>query len=74
MINVYLSMGIISGDDKRTLEEYIDSSNFKQRKSYDEYYVVNKTLDLNLDLRLLMILAESFDIEVHSDQVSIIDR
>ena len=74
MINVYLSMGIISGDDKRTLEEYIDSSNFKQRKSYDEYYVVNKTLDLNLDLGLLMILAESFDIEVHSDQVSIIDR
>lgn len=33
MIKVYLNIGIIEGDDKRVLEEYVDSRNFKQRKA-----------------------------------------
>jgi len=74
MIEVDLNIGIICGDDKRVLEEYVDSSNFKQRKNYDEYYIVNKNVELNLDLGLLMILAETFKVTVCADSVCIEDN
>jgi hypothetical protein len=74
MIEVDLNIGIICGDDKRILEEYVDSSNFKQRENYDEYYIVNKNVKLNLDLGWLMILAETFKVTVYADSVCIEDN
>ena len=71
MTKVYLKFGIICGDDKRVLEEYVDSRNFTQRKAYDEYYIVNNNVEINLDLGLLMILAEQFKIIVGADEVEI---
>ena len=71
MTKVHLKFGIICGDDKRVLEEYVDSRNFTQRKAYDEYYIVNNNVEINLDLGLLMILAEQFKIIVGADEVEI---
>ena len=71
MTKVYLKFSIICGDDKRVLEEYVDSRNFTQRKSYDEYYIVNNNVEINLDLGLLMILAEHFKVTVLADEVEI---
>ena len=73
MTKVYLKFCIICGDDKRELEEYLDSRNFTQHKSYDEYYIVNNNVEINLDLGLLMILAEHFKISVGTDEVEIAD-
>ena len=44
-------LGIIGGDAKRFLEQYIDMRSFEQRKSYDEYYVnaSNDKYMLNID-------------------------
>ena len=74
MIDVHLKFGIIDGESKRVLEEYVDSSNFKQRKSYDEYYIVNHEAKLNLDLGRLMNLAETFKVTVYGDEVCIEDN
>ena len=64
-------LGIIEGDKKRFLEEYVDERCFKQRKSYDEYYVTATTIEANLDLGLLMIIAEKFRVIVCEDAVII---
>ena len=63
------TLGIIEGDQKRFLEEYIDESYFKQRKNYDEYYVRVTTLEVDLDLGLLMVIADMFKVIVCSDSV-----
>lgn len=62
-------LGLISGDEKRVLERYVDSSFFKQRKSYDEYYPEHRPVRMAADLRVLMILAEIFTVEIQSDSV-----
>lgn len=61
------SLGLLSGDDKRALENYVHPSYFRQRKSYDEYYVDVTNLDLDLDLRDLQILADDFKVRILSD-------
>ena len=58
------TLGIIEGDKKRFLAEYLDERCFKQRKSYDEYYVTVSTFEVDLDLGLLMIIAEQFRVVV----------
>lgn len=65
------NLGIISGEQKRALECYVDARAFSQRKSYDEYYVDLINFECVLDLRDLMILAESFEIIVTEDSVII---
>jgi len=59
-------LGIISGESKRLLEDYVDTRLFSQRKSYDEWYVEQYTIpwEADLDLKDLFILSEKFDIRV----------
>lgn len=64
-IKVHLSrLGIISGESKRLLEDYVDTRAFSQRKSYDEWVVDWSDIELDLDLRDLFILYERFDVRV----------
>jgi len=72
--SLVLNIGIIEGDDKRVLENYIDSRVFRQRKSYDEYYIDINGTELDLDIRDLMILAENFLVDVFSDYVELSSR
>ena len=71
MIKLELSLGIIDEDQKRTLEDYIDTRFIRQRKSYSEYYVDINGVTLDLDIKDLMILGEQFKVLVHSDSVTI---
>ena len=59
-----LGLGIISGDQKRSLECYVDSRFFRQRKSYDEYYVDVGEVKFSGGINDLMILAEEFIINI----------
>ncbi len=62
---VHLSrLGIISGESKRLLEDYVDTRCFSQYKSYDEWVVDWSDIELDLDLRDLFILSERFGIRV----------
>ena len=61
---IELQLGIINGDDKRALENYIDSRAFIQRKSFDEYYCDWTNIELDIDLNDLMILAEHCKVKV----------
>ena len=75
MINLDLScLGIISGEQKRALECFIDPRLFAQRKNYDEYILVSKDTSVNIDLRDLTILAEDFKVQVLKDSVKLTDR
>ena len=67
----FSSLGIVEGDEKRRLEDYIDVRFFSQRKSYDEYYVDITNCTVDIDLGDLMILAESFKVIVLDDSVVI---
>ena len=68
------SLGIIEGNKKRFLENYIDERLFRQRKSFDEYYIDVTSINLNIDLGLLMILAEQFKVIVLEDCVILSDN
>ena len=68
------SLGIIEGDKKRFLETYIDSRLFRQRKTYDEYYIDVSSVEVIMDLGLLMILAEQFKVMVLEDCVILSDK
>jgi|TARA_R110000850_G_scaffold203712_1_gene330037 hypothetical protein len=68
------TLGIIEGDKKRFLESYIDSRLFRQRKTYDEYYIDVTAVEVNMDLGLLMILAEQFKVLVLDDCVILSDK
>mgnify|MGYP003646193876 CR=1 FL=1 len=57
-------LGIISGESKRLLEDYVDTRYFSQRKSYDEWVVDYDEIELSLDLKDLFILSERFEIRV----------
>jgi len=69
-----LELGIISGDQKRALECYVDSRFFKQRKSYDEYYVEIDTVVFNHGINDLMILAEEFSVVITSNFIYLKDK
>ena len=64
-------LGIISGDEKRFLEKYVDPKIFRQRKSFDEYYIDESKVDVDLSLTTLMALSEWFKVSVHSDHASL---
>lgn len=68
------SLGIISGEQRKALECYIDARSFRKRKSFDEYYVDLTNVELELDLRDLMILAERFKVVVLEDAIIIADE
>ena len=59
-------LGVISGESKRLLEDYVDTRYFSQRKSYDEWWIADYTtlLELELELSDLFILSEKFEIRV----------
>jgi hypothetical protein len=73
-MKVELVLGIIEGDDKRFLESYVDSRVFRQRKSYDEYYVDVPYIEMDVDLGLLMLISEKFKVQVFPDCVTISER
>ena len=64
-------LGIIEGDQKRLLENYVDERLLTQRKQYDEYYVNIAVLEIEIDIRDLMILAEKFKVTVLESGVTI---
>lgn len=65
------TLGIIDGDKKRKLEDYIDSRLFRQRKSYDEYYIDVTNYNVDIEIGDLMIIAEAFKVIVLADSVII---
>lgn len=67
------SLGIIEGWQKKALECYVDSRLFEQRRDFDEYTVSATNVDANVDLKDLMLLAESFSIKVGTDEIYISD-
>lgn len=70
MIKLELSgLGIIDINEKTALEDYVDSRAFRQRKQFAEYYVDWQDVNLEIDIRDLMILAEIFNVEVYEQSV-----
>jgi len=69
--NNNIELGIIEGQKKRVLERYIDKREFRQRKSYDEYYIDLLRTKLDLDLNDLFILAEEFRVAVNNNSVTL---
>jgi len=66
-----IETGIISGEQKRVLECYVDSRHFRQRKSFDEYYVDIDIVEFKHGINDLMILAEEFSIQITSNSLVI---
>lgn len=65
-------LSIMSGDEKRALENYVDCRLFRQRKSYDEYTIGNQYVYLeDLDVVDLMIIAENFKVTVYPNAISL---
>ena len=64
-------LGIIDTGERIALEDYVDSRAFRQRKQFAEYYVDWQDVNLELDIRDLMILAERFKVTVHEQSVSL---
>ena len=51
IVDIHLGrLGIIEGDAKRLLEPYVDGRLFSQRKTYDEYYFDEATVELTIDV------------------------
>ena len=59
--------GIIEGCVKRALIDYIDERLFKQRKNYDEYTLTVNSLDVDIELCDLFIIAENAKITILDD-------
>jgi hypothetical protein len=62
-----LQMGIIEGNVKRRIEDYIDHRLFRQRKDYDEYVIDVTNIEFNATISDLMILAKSVNVRVLED-------
>ena len=67
------ALGIIDLEQKRALECYVDERLFRQRKSFSEYYIDVRSVDVVIDIRDLMILSEQFDITISCDSVILRD-
>ena len=63
-IEVQLDFGIISGEQKRDLERYLDESLFVRRKDYDEFTCSESVVKLPIGVKGLMRLASSFKVAV----------
>ena len=68
-----LQMGIINGNVKRKLEDYIDTRLFRQRKDFDEYTIDETSIEFNATISDLMILAESVKVRVLDDCIMLSD-
>ncbi len=68
------TLGIVEGDHKRMLENYIDERLFRQRKNYDEYYIDVTSYEVDVELGDLMLLGETFKVVVLEDAIIIADR
>ncbi len=68
------SIGIIAGDNKRILENYTGNNIFRQRKSYDEYYVDVTNCEVEIELDDLMRLSRTFIIAVWVDALILTER
>jgi len=73
-MNLTVSIGIITGEEKRALEPYIDARRFTQRKSYDEYYIDSGDLKVDLSMSDLMVLAEEFKVLVSPDEIELTSK
>ena len=63
-------IGIIQGDEKRHLEDYLDAIFFDQRKDYDEYYINVKEVEfVDVTLQDLMYLSERFKVVILNDVI-----
>ena len=67
-------IGIIDGDSKRLLQLYVNETIFRQRKSYNEFYMDQNMFVLDLDIDDLMRLSRCFNIEVFQKSISITVR
>jgi hypothetical protein len=67
------SLGIISGEQKRALECFVDVRIFDQRKSFDEFTINTTNIQAAIGLKELMILAEVFIVRVLEDSVLLSD-
>lgn len=67
------TIGILSGEAKRVLENYTGDI-FTQRKTYDEYYVNVTSCNVEVELEGLMVLSEVFAINVWIDALILSDR
>lgn len=68
------TLGIISHQQKATLECYVDTRLFRQRKTFDEYYVDTTNCEVDIELGDLMILGELFKVIVLYDAIIIADK
>ena len=67
------TLGIITGEEKRLLERYVDMRLFRQRKNFDEYYIDATNYEIDIDLVGLMVLAEKFRVIVLNNSIIITD-
>ena len=68
---ITLRLGIITGEQKRSLERYVDPSLFKQRKNYDEYYVDPFYKEFQYELADLMVISKMFNVTISSNEIEI---
>lgn len=73
-VRITFSLGVISGDNKRWLEDYVDSSLFVQRKDYDEYTVIRGYTAAKLDLYDFKNISEYFKVTINSDSIDISEK
>ena len=73
-VRVVFDFGIIDGDSKRALEDYVDPEIFVQRKNYDEYTSSRDSDLVHLDLTDLQIISENFKVTVTSDGIHLDEK
>ena len=64
-------LGLIEGFHKRILEKHLAGVEFRQRKCYDEFYVVSSKLEVGTSLASLMELGHNFNVRLYPDIVEI---
>lgn len=75
MTKLYVGeLAILSGDQKRCLECFVDVRHFNQRKNFDEYTMDVSDVEAAVGLVELMILADEFKVEVLENSVQLTDR
>ena len=70
-MDLKLELGIVTGEQKRVLEQYIDPGLFRQRKSYDEYYLYSSLEVFSGGLDDLCVLASEFDVTFGEDYITL---
>lgn len=73
-VSITFSLGLVSGDHKRWLEDYVDPSLFIQRKNYDEYTLKRDFTTATLDLTDFRNIAEYFKVTINIDTINISEK